>query len=284
MQLSDLTALGRPIDPNYPTNRAIVALTVVVMVAAIVVRLLMGTAWLASARWGIGAGLAVFLAWALARELDPDHDLSAFVGAGLMLVGIFLFDLPALLMLFWLLVALRSVNRTSGLPVKMLDSLLLLGLGGWLAWQGQWVAGVMTAIAFLLDGRLSPRLGRQVLFAGLALVVTVIVSVFNGQVRMASGPSLPVVVAVVVMAGLYATVIVASREVKSVGDVTGERLSSRRVQAAQIIALATALAMAWWAGKSGAVALLPLWAAMLGAALYRLGSSLWASHVASSRQ
>jgi hypothetical protein len=251
MHLNDITALGRPIDPGYPTNRAISALTLIVMVTGTVVRLLMGMTALFSALWGIDAGL------------------SAFVGAGLMLIGLLFFDLPALLMLFWLLVTLRIVNHTSGLPARLLDSLALLGLGGWLTWQGQWLAGVMTAVAFLLDAWLEPPLRRQGLFAGLALVATVVLVVFNGNIAMASGPSLPVIVAVVVMAGLYVTVIVASRDVKSVGDVTGERLNARRVQAAQIVALATGLAMTWWAGKGGMVALLPLWAAMLGTALYR---------------
>jgi hypothetical protein len=42
------------------------------------------------------------------------------------------------------------------------------------------------------------------------------------------------------------------------------------VQAAQAIALGTALLLAWWQGASGLEALFPLWAAMVGAGLYRL--------------
>jgi hypothetical protein len=72
------------------------------------------------------------------------------------------------------------------------------------------------------------------------------------------------------MTGLFLVVIVTSREVRAVGDATGEPLKPRRVQAAQILALLTALLSAWWVGASGMVALLPLWAAMLGVSLYRL--------------
>jgi hypothetical protein len=83
MKLTDITVLGRtPIDPSCPTNRAIAVLTTVVAIAGAILRLLKGTTPLESVLWGIEAGLAVFLTWALGRELDPDHDLSAFVGQG----------------------------------------------------------------------------------------------------------------------------------------------------------------------------------------------------------
>ncbi len=270
MKLNDITAFGRAIDPNYPTNRAIVALAVIVAVAGALLQLLSGAVWLEAALWGIGAGFAVFLTWALGRELDPDHDLSAFVGAGLMLIGLFLFDLPSLLIVLWLLLLLRLVNRTIGLPARPLDTLGILGLGGWLTWQGYWVAGLMTAVALLLDGLLAPPRRIHLAVSGLAFAITVILSIFHGDMAMESGPTTPVVITAVVMAGLFLAVIATSREVRAVGDATGTPLNPRRVQAAQVLALLTALLLAWWAGVSGAVALLPLWAAMIGAGLYRL--------------
>ncbi|MGD2206818.1 MAG: hypothetical protein PVH17_08570, partial [Anaerolineae bacterium] len=204
MKFSDITALGRPIDPNYPTNRAIAALTLVVMIGGAAYRLFAGAALFDSMLWGVGAGLAVFLAWALARELDPDHALSAFVAAGLMLIGLFFLEPPNLLMLFWLLLVLRIVNRTTGLPARPLDSLAVLGLGGWLTLQGgNWIAGLATAAAFMLDGWLPSMLGRHRLFAVLALVVTVTLAVFHGNIIQEQGPSMPIVLAVVVMAGLF---------------------------------------------------------------------------------
>jgi hypothetical protein len=73
-----------------------------------------------------------------------------------------------------------------------------------------------------------------------------------------------------VVAGLFLIVIFSSRETHTVGDVTVEPLHPRRVQAAQTLALFTALLYGWWAGESGVVTLLPLWAAMSGVGLYRL--------------
>ncbi len=271
MKLTDITALGRtPIDPRYPTNLAIAALTAIVAIAGAVFYLFSGAAFLESALWGIEIGLVLFLTWALGRELDPDHDLAAFVGAGLVLIALLLVGPPPLLVVLWLLLALRLVNRTVGLPAKPLDSLAVLGLGLWLTWQGYWIAGLVTAGAFLLDGLLSPPLRYHLFISGLALVATIVLSVFHGGVATEGGPTMLVVVSSVVLAGLFAVVIATSREVQAVGDATREPLNPRRVQAAQLLALLTALLFAWWYGTSGLVALLPLWAALLGTSLYRL--------------
>lgn len=275
MKLTDFTALGRtPIDPSYPTNLAIAALTLVVAIAGAVFRLVSGTALLESALWGIEAGLVLFLTWALGRELDPDHDLSAFVGAGLVPIALLLVDPPALIVVLWLLLVLRIVNRTVGLPAKPLDSLAVLGLGAWLTWQGYWMVGLVTAVAFLLDGLLSPPLRRHLFVSGLAFVATVTLSIFHGDMAMETGSTTPVVISSAVIAALFLVVISTSREVHAVGDVAvgtaAKPLTPGRVQAAQILALLTALLFAWWAGASGVVALLPLWAAMLGVSLYRL--------------
>jgi hypothetical protein len=273
MKLTDITALGRiPIDPSYPTNLAIAALTLVVAIGGAILSLLSGAAPLESALWGIEAGLVLFLTWALGRELDPDHDLSAFVGAGLVLIALLLFESPSLLVIFWLLLVLRMVNRTVGLPAKPLDSLAVLGLGAWLAWQGYWMVGLATAVGFLLDGLLSPPLRHHLLVSGLAFVATLVLSIFHGDIAMESGPTTAVVIAAALMAGLFLIVITTSRESRAVGDATGKPLNPRRVQAAQILALLTALLFAWWAGASGMVALLPLWAAMTGVGLYRLAT------------
>jgi hypothetical protein len=271
MKLADFTALGRnPLDPGYPTNLAIAALTVVVAIAGAVWRLISGVALLESALWGIGAGLVMFLTWALGRELDPDHDLSAFVGAGLVLIALLLAGAPSLLLILWVLLVLRIVNRTVGLPAKPLDSVGFLGLSAWLTWQGYWMTGLVTAVAFLLDGLLSPPLRRSLFLSGLVSVITVVLSIFHGGMAMESGSTMFVVVFSIVVAGLFLPVIATTRKVEAVGDATGEVLNPRRVQAAQALALLIALLFAWWAGVSGLITLLPLWAAMIGVGLYRL--------------
>jgi len=269
MSISRITATGRSIDPNYPTNRAIALLALAVIVGGSVLQLIAGVQLVPSISWGIAAGLAVFLAWALARELDPDHDLSAFVAAGLTLIALFFFDLPGLTVLLWMIILLRIVNRTVGLPATILDSLLILGLGSWLTLQGNWVYGLMTALALLMDSQLSPPHRRHLPFADIALLVTVMLFFFGSMSR-ESELSIPVVVTALVMAALFVPVIFASRELTTVSDQTSELLNPRRVQAAQGIALLTGILMAWWNGYPGLASFMPVWAAMVGISLCRL--------------
>jgi hypothetical protein len=270
MRLSDITVLGRSLDPRYPPNLAIGALSLVVGAAGVAANLLSGGALREGVLWGIGAGFGVFLTWALARELDPAHDLSAFAGTGLAIAALLAFDLPALVPIFWLLVVLRVVNRTVGPPARPVDTLAVLGLGGWLTWQGNWIAGLVTALAFLLDGLLTNPLRYHLVLSGFAFAGTLVLSVIRGDIAMDSGPTMPVMISSVVTAGLFLVVVGTSREVRAVGDATGEPLDARRVQAAQLLALLTALLYAWWEGATGVEALWPLWAAMVGVALYRL--------------
>jgi hypothetical protein len=272
MKMQDVTALGRPLDPNYATNRAIALLAGLVVVGSGLARLwLAGDGLLEAALWGIGAGLAVFLAWALGRELDPDHDLSAFAGAGLTTMGLFFLPRPGLLALFWMLPAVRVVNRTTGLPARLLDSLLLLGLGAWLTWQQGWVYGLATAGAFLLDARLAPRLARQLFFAAVSAAAALVLPLLNGQGFQAERLTAPLFAATAAVAALMVVVIGTTRALEATGDETGEPLNPVRVRAGQALAAGTALLVAWWQGQAGIEALMPLWAALLGVALYRLG-------------
>jgi hypothetical protein len=270
MRISDLTATVRSIDLSYPTNRAIAAFSMVVTAGGVILQLIVGVELTQGVSWGISAGLTVFLAWALGRELDPDHDLSAFFAAGLALIGLLLFDLPSLMALFWMTILLRVVNRTTGLPARILDSLLMLGLGSWLTWQGGWIYGLMTGLAFFLDSRLSPPHRRHLLLAVVAFLATVMLFSVTGSMPGQDRLSLLAILAVFGASVPFVPVILASRQLSAVGDATGESLNPRRVQAAQVVALLTGLQIVWWDGDPGVVQLMPLWATMLGVALYKL--------------
>jgi hypothetical protein len=268
--MSDITSLGRLPDPRYSTNLAIMVFAFVFAIAGAILQFLQGAALPASINWGVGAGFALFLTWALGRELDPDHDLSAFAGAGLSLIPLLLVGAPSLMVILWLLLVLRLVNRTVGLPARPLDSLGVLGLGLWLTWQGHWLIGLLTAVAFLLDGLLTPPLRYHLFVSGLALVATLVLAIFGGDMAMKTGLTIGVATSSLAMSSLFLVVIATSGKALAVGDATGRPLRPRRVQAAQGLALATALLFAWSAGTAGVLAMLPLWAAMLGVGLYRL--------------
>jgi hypothetical protein len=270
MELRKLTTLGRPIDPSYPTNRAIVVVTFAVMIAGLHLKRLTGSVWGESVMWGIQAGLAVFLAWSLCREIDPDHSLSAFVAAGLALVGLFLWELPYFLALFWLVMVMRVVNRTAGVPAGPLDALAVLMLGGWLSLRGNWGYGILTALAFWLDSVLPPATLRHLAFAAVALAVTVAVALLGPVARWDEAPSLVGGLIGLGISAVFLPVVVSAGRVESVGDQTREPLEPIRVQGAQVVALLTGIEVAVLGGLAGLGALMPLWAAVLGAWIYSL--------------
>ena len=268
MSSNRVTSIGRAIDPKYPTNRAILVLTVLVTVIGGLAQLLRGIGLLEGGLWGIRAGLAVFLAWMVCREFDPDHDLSAFVAAGLALVGLLWWDPPNLGALLWLALVMRVVNRTPGLPATVVDALAVVGVGGWLAWQGNWGYGVVTVLALILDGLLPPRNRQAVAFVSLGVAAAAIVAVWQGKMWGLGGPSVRDGARALAMGIVSVPLIVASRRVRSVGDETGEPLTPLRVQAAQVLAVLAGVQAAVWDGAAGLASMSSLWAAVLGAAMY----------------
>ncbi len=270
MDMNKISTIGRPVDPSYPTNRAIAIITLAVMVAGALFQGLTGAPWGQSLLWGLQAGLAVFLAWALGREVDPDRALAAFVGAALTLIGLFAWGLPGLGLLFWALLALRVVNHTTGLAATLLDSLGLVGLSAWLIFGGNPGYGLLTATAFLVDGWIDSQNRRQWFFAALAAVVTIAALLTGASTWRGGGFSWPVVGIALGLSILFLPVILGTPPVTSVGDHTGERLHPLRVQAGQGLAALAGIEMALWGGMAGLWQSFPLWAVILGVSLYRL--------------
>jgi hypothetical protein len=170
-----------------------------------------------------------------------------------------------------MLSAVRVVNRSTGLPARPLDSLFILGLGAWLTWQEGWIYGLAAAGAFLLDARLAPRLARHYFFVAAAAALALVLPLLNGQGFQAERLPAPLFAATAAIAALTVVVIGTTRALQARGDETGEALNPVRVRAGQALAAGTALLVAWWQGQAGVEALMPLWAALLGIALYRLG-------------
>jgi len=268
-----LSGIGRPLDFNCATNRAVFILSAAVSVAGFGCRMLRNGGTVQSLLWGLGAGAGVFLAWALGREVDPDHDLSAFTAAGLALVGIFLWGIPGLGLLFWLLAGVRIVNRTTGLAPTVVDSMVFIGLGGWMSFRGHWIAGLLTFAALFSDGFLPRGKRRQMIFAAMGAAVSAAGFILGGKGTGRAHISWEIGL-VLLAAFLFLPVIMESRDMKSGMDESDEILISSRVQAAQSFAGLFLILTALWGGKAGLVPLIPAWAAVVGAGIRKRITSL----------
>lgn len=156
--MNRLTALGRPIDLSYPSNRWAVGL----MLLGLVALGLLTRSWLGA----VTGALWVFSTWALGRELDPDEPRTATVSAGAVLLALALARPEAFYLLHGMaatggtMLAARLLGRTTGLKTRPLDLFTLVltapVLGG-LASRGLWplaaVAGIASGLDAVYDGK-----------------------------------------------------------------------------------------------------------------------------------
>ena len=259
MDLRRLTGTGRPLDFSYPTNRWIVAISIAAGIVGSVVSFAGGESWNASIVDGALTGASAFLAWALGREADPDHPLSALVAAILVLAAVVVYEPPSVLLALWLLMGIRVINHTAGLPPTVPDSIGFLLLTGYaVSWSV--IAAIICASAFVINAWLGDRTGRNMVLAAAGLATAAL-----PWADATFLPSLEALVAAVALAVVFGAVILRYQVVSSRGDETGTPLDPTRVRAAQGLALMTVLTSAAALGVRGLVDLAPVVSAMIAA-------------------
>ena len=238
------TSIGRPMEPKkYPTNKAILVLMVVAALIAGVVTFMQGLGGAASAAGALEAFLIVFASWALGRELAPDNNSAAFVGAALAFLALWWWPSPSLLLLFTALALSRIVNRSTGLTARLGDSVIVTALVVWsmVSLQNP-LAGVAAALAFMLDARLADPNRRQWLFAAICLTAVVIQvwRIDSGTLEMSFllDPQY-VIAAATLLAFLMFSL--GLRSVSSRGDVGGRTLNPSRVRGGMLVVWLLAL-------------------------------------------
>lgn len=152
--------LGRKVDPRYKTNLIILIMTITLLI----VRGLFTNDWRGSLVFSAG----FFLTWALARELDPLHDRSAFVAAFIYLsMAMWIVDVN-LGVVFWTVLLLRVITKITGKKTTALDLLGLTGLTVYLILgQGNGIYGLIFTAAMVIG---YGRSGKDALFKAFMLV------------------------------------------------------------------------------------------------------------------
>ncbi len=112
-------SLGRKIDINYQSNRWLIIISA--MIAGIMAFFQQNIVD------GFLIAFAFFLCWALVREIDPQHEKTAFI-AGFLFVAttFFIFDGIQFVLLFWLLLALRFISKICGKTPTIFDAIVLI--------------------------------------------------------------------------------------------------------------------------------------------------------------
>jgi hypothetical protein len=130
-----LTSLDRSIDLNYPSNR----FALLIAVVAAFVAFFLGGSWLiviSSASWA-------FATWALGRELDPDHPLTAGIASSCVV----------LLLAFHPASRVLAFEALCATGVLMLTARAALGTTGRaLTWGDQLIVALAPILADALSG------------------------------------------------------------------------------------------------------------------------------------
>jgi len=264
----EITTLGRKLDLEYPNNRLIIQLATLVTISALVFYLIITKEISTSFVYGIKAGITIFLLWAIAREMDPDHESVAFIPVIFTLTHVIIFGLHPIFPLIWFLLLLRLVNRSTGTKAGIIDSLAILSIGAFLTYQLSWVFGMITAFGFFLDGKLSPPYRIHLipavlllLYSGLALIHEITDVVMD--------ISLLKIVAFTVMILLALSLFTNKAPIISIGDRTGERLDGQRIKATQLLAVFSVSAFMLFSNSSDGFWPL-VWTIPVSAGLYKV--------------
>lgn len=263
------STIGRSISLRVPSNLAVAVLTLVAFLVGLVATLLFrGETWPASTLLSLGWAGAVFLSWALAREVDPDRWYSAFFAAAGGFTAALMFSPPPLLTIFWLLIALRFINRSTGHQPGVLDVAFFCALSIWLGWSTHWMFPLLALPAILLAGkRLAPALTQMLVGIAIAACGAALGIVRNWALSPLDPVEGFLEIRVVVAVTLASMMVIHSyRNVRSRADRTGEPLEPQRVQWALTWAISVGIILTLGAGMPFE-GLSPLWAALAGTAL-----------------
>ncbi|MCG6942372.1 MAG: hypothetical protein LJE69_14115 [Thiohalocapsa sp.] len=281
MNLHGLTRIARPLDFGDASNLAIALIAPATFLAVLLWPGIMGGegaghAWtatgeMAAAGAATGAGLAVFLAWAICRELDPDRAGAAVVASLLAIGGLAALGLPSIGACILVVLAVRVLNRTTGMPATLLDGLLLLALGVWVGLDRGWLYPAAAAAALLGDSLLPAREPRRfaMALAGAAAAFGILYLLGFPDAGDDAQPSLAAGAAAVLALLLILPTMRAISHLKSLGDAAGTPLLPMRVGAGQALALGVVVIAAVTRGFAGLTELMPLWTAVIATGLFR---------------
>ena len=255
-----VSALGRPLDLTFPSNR----LAIYGAGASMLLALLLRRSW----KQALGISGVAFLGWATARELDPDYPDTAALALGLAGVASAVASFEhkehaqAVLPGFAALSSLRLLVGTVGPAPTLPDAAALSVQGGLAAFSGTRSAALMPAAALGLStgqqDQLSPAGSWTLAALGAGLLPW----------RRSGGRQRSIVSDVLSLAALGLGARLISPETPASDcDHAPRKVAAARLQSGRALSLG-ALAVGLLRGESGG--LIPLAAATLGSGLRRL--------------
>ena len=261
--------LGRIIDPRYPTHLGMLALCTLGGTVWFVLTLLQGQGLSLAFTYAFRSALNGFLAWFIARELDPDHPLSAFVG-----IALFFVTESAGIGILVLATLARWVGRIVGPAPRTTDlAVIVVGLSAGMVWLGisYWLVLGM-AIGLLCDVAIdyarTRTFTRLTLLGAVILLVVGMVGFFVLDQPLGVPPSTRDFGALLVVYMGYMVFALRTTHFNTLSDYgAAYPIDDRRLQISLIITVLVAITQ-----LNQLSAYLPIWLAMLGIVIYAVAS------------
>jgi hypothetical protein len=260
------SSLGRDIDPRVPSNRLAVA-------GAFTAAVVAGLAGLFGPEIGlspVSAAIGVFLSWAIARELDPDHPAAAAIALPVSLVLLIVLGPSSLLVSTGVLLGMRMTAGTVGTPLRPLDIVGIVALSALLGTGMIGIVGVAAmGVGVLVD---EPNRKRAIAIVASSATVFVGVLLISGVERAWTVPDAAGWGTLVIGAVATLLVIPAASPTSST-DRSTDVLPRGRVTAARVAAGIAVPVGFLLAGGAGIAALAgTATAALIGTGIRRIGS------------
>ena len=253
------TSIARPVDPAYPTNRALL-LALPVLVVASAALATADVIALSPASAAINALLIGFVSWALTRELAPDDDAAAFLALFIAWpVSLFLGPSSALLG-FAVLFLVRIVNQSTGLTARPFDTFTVLALSVFTAYSMELpLLLIVAGLAFIADSLLPNGAKLHRFAAGFCAGAFALQGIGS---LVSADQTLEAWIGFAAIAIACSLVMVKTRHPTSVCDVSPDKLVAVRVNAGLAIGLLAGAQFLLTAGVS-AWAATPLFACLV---------------------
>lgn len=268
--MKQLSGLGRTLSFKYPTNKAIIIITLLAFAVFTIDRLIAGSSLGDSIISAFGLALSIFFAWALARELDPDNNWSAFIAVFLALTFALLGTAPSLLGLFFLMFFVRMTSHITGLLPTFPDLLLFLATSAFLVFGGEWFYGLFAAISLYATYYFDENREKGFTLALTAATIFAILIFISDNYPHEFGEYGYFFALTCTLPLLLIIFSLKCKRVYAKVDTGKEMLSENRLFFARLFTALIGLSSAIWQGNESFKELSALWAAISGIVIWQV--------------
>lgn len=271
MKITQLSALARPLDINYRSNRNMLLIFLLVLILGTAYQWLLGLQFLDSLWWGVQAAFVIFLTWALGREVDPDINSTAMLSLAVALAAFYFFGTFNWLLLIAWLMLMRIGSHICGQSVKLMDAVLVIGLATYLVWRGDYIIGFALTVVFFADYRLRPAHDRSLWYSVASFVLSIIALIFTSLEDYNFSYDYYWMGGVIAVVLLFAVLTIPDyKRPRSTEDYRVQALSGSRMQAVQLIVVISLLLVYFLKGQASVISLAPLWSTLISSILVRI--------------